>query len=237
MTEELLMFKTKNDRIEVIISHNAEYEDVKRRLFRKLDTLASFFGDNEFCIYLAGKRFSDGQKKEISSIIKSEYVINDVKFCTLEELRNLDKVPERMLDNKDRYVNNEPEVVEEEQGFSRNSVFKVGNVRGGQVIESYGDITVIGDVNPSAELIAKDNICVVGTLRGNVHAGAFGDKEAIIVANVLEAKQIRIAEHVGIAPNDNKSNGVTEIAKIVDGRIVIEPLNDKPKKKKKFFRR
>lgn len=45
-------------------------------------------------------------------------------------------------------------------------------------------------------MIAADNIAVIGTLRGLAHAGAKGNKEAIIAASTLDAVQIRISNIV-----------------------------------------
>ncbi len=232
MQDDILMIKMKNNRIEVIVSRLANYMDVKEMLFKKLDALSKFFGKDTMKIVISGKKFTEGQEKELATILKRDYGLDNVEYCTLEELRHLDIPKKPPVPIKSNTMNLKPKII---RSNGIDSVFKVGNVRGGQVIQSHGDITIIGDVNPSAQLVAKGNICVVGTLRGNVHAGAFGDKTAIIVSTVLEAKQIRIANCIGIAPKDNKSSGSVEIAHVVDDIIVIEPINEKPKKKSKFL--
>ena len=74
--------------------------------------------------------------------------------------------------------------------------FHRGSLRSGQRLETEGSIVIIGDVNSGAEVIASDNIVVVGTLRGLAHAGAKGNKNAIIAAGKLDAVQIRISNIV-----------------------------------------
>jgi septum site-determining protein MinC len=54
----------------------------------------------------------------------------------------------------------------------------------------------MGDVNDGAEVIAGENIVVLGSLRGLAHAGAKGNKDAIIAASIIEAPQLRIANVV-----------------------------------------
>ncbi len=71
-----------------------------------------------------------------------------------------------------------------------------GSLRSGNRIEYEGSLVIIGDVNAGAEVIAEENIIVLGTIRGLAHAGAKGNKDAIIVANAIEAPQIRIADIV-----------------------------------------
>lgn len=86
-------------------------------------------------------------------------------------------------------------------GFNRDieeTVTKVidGSLRAGKKVEFEGTVVVIGDVNAGAEVIAEDNIIVFGTLRGLAHAGARGNRNAIIVANEIDVTQIRIADIV-----------------------------------------
>ena len=76
------------------------------------------------------------------------------------------------------------------------TTFHKGSLRSGQKIEVEGSIVIIGDVNAGAEVIAADNIAIIGTLRGLAHAGAKGNKEAIITASTLDAVQLRISNIV-----------------------------------------
>jgi len=80
------------------------------------------------------------------------------------------------------------------------------NLRSGQKVFSYGNIVVLGDVNPGAEIIAVGNILIMGSLRGMAHAGARGDDKALIAAYRLNPIQIRIAEHI-TRPPDGEQGG------------------------------
>jgi septum site-determining protein MinC len=95
-------------------------------------------------------------------------------------------------------------------------------LRSGQDIQHAGHITLIGDVNPGAELVAGGDIIVWGKLRGTVHAGAMGDDRAIICALELEPNQIRIGTYIARAPERDHRPGAPEIARVVEGRIVVE---------------
>ena len=65
-------------------------------------------------------------------------------------------------------------------------------LRSGQSISSDGNIVIIGDVNPGAEIIAKGDITVWGILGGIAHAGSDGNTYSKIRALKLNAIQIRI---------------------------------------------
>ena len=87
------------------------------------------------------------------------------------------------------------------KGFERDikeTISKVisGSLRSGNRIEYEGSIILLGDINAGAEVIAEENIIVFGTIRGLAHAGANGNRKAIIVANEIAAPQLRIADIV-----------------------------------------
>ena len=86
---------------------------------------------------------------------------------------------------------------------SSETKFHTGSLRSGQRIEYEGSLVIIGDVNSGAEVIAGENIVILGALRGLAHAGARGNKDAIIAANRIESVQIRISNIIQrIAKND-----------------------------------
>lgn len=76
------------------------------------------------------------------------------------------------------------------------TIFSRASLRSGQKLEYEGSIVIIGDVNAGAEVIAGENIIILGDLRGLAHAGAKGNKEAIIAANKIDCPQIRIADKI-----------------------------------------
>ena len=92
-------------------------------------------------------------------------------------------------------------------------------------ISSDGNVVILGDINPGAEVVARGNILVMGSLRGIAHAGAGGDLTAVVAAYRLNPTQIRIANHITRPPDGEvitESN--PEIARIRDGKVVIEKL-------------
>ncbi|MBC7106160.1 MAG: septum site-determining protein MinC, partial [Firmicutes bacterium] len=68
-------------------------------------------------------------------------------------------------------------------------------LRSGQRLCYNGNVVILGDVNPGAEVVAAGNVIVMGVLRGVVHAGANGNEEAVVLAFRLRPTQLRIAGH------------------------------------------
>ena len=70
----------------------------------------------------------------------------------------------------------------------------------------------------------QKGIDVRGTCKGMVHAGAYGDITAVVVADRLMPTQIRIADRIAQSPEKMEKPTVAERASIKDGKIVIEPI-------------
>jgi septum site-determining protein MinC len=101
-------------------------------------------------------------------------------------------------------------------------------LRNGQREEFWeGNLVVLGDVNPGAEIIASKDIIVLGTLRGIAHAGALGDLSAVIIALNLVPTQLRIGNIVSRSPGYGKERErVTEIAHVDGEMIVVEEYKE-----------
>ena len=97
-------------------------------------------------------------------------------------------------------------------------------VRGGQEVKANCSVLICGNVNPGAQVIAGGSIDIRGTCRGFVHAGAFGDKTACVVADRLMPVQIRIADIIARAPDEPEKVEQAERALVKDNRIIFEPV-------------
>ena len=95
-------------------------------------------------------------------------------------------------------------------------------LRSGQAMHYPGHVTVIGDVNSGAEVVAGGDIVIWGKLRGNAHAGAMGDEEAVICALEMMPNQIRIGAHIARPPDRGWRPKAPEKASVQEGRIVVE---------------
>ena len=104
-------------------------------------------------------------------------------------------------------------------------------IRSGQSITSDGNLVIVGDVNPGAEIIAKGDITVWGILGGIAHAGSEGNTQARIRALKMNAIQLRIADIFARRPDGvntpfvQKTNEfVPEEAKTYKKNIIINKL-------------
>lgn len=106
-------------------------------------------------------------------------------------------------------------------------------LRSGQSISSDGNIVIIGDVNPGAEIIAKGDITVWGILGGIARAGSDGNTYSKIRALKLNAIQIRIGNVFARRPDTvntpyihRTDSYVPEEARVNKNHIMIYKLHE-----------
>lgn len=104
------------------------------------------------------------------------------------------------------------------------SVFHKGTLRSGQNVQSNGHLIVLGDVNPGAEIEAVGNVVVLGALKGIVHAGADGDRNACVCALSMAPTQVRIGDIITRSPDGAVASGEPEMAYVKDDRIYIDAI-------------
>jgi len=109
------------------------------------------------------------------------------------------------------------------------ALFIKSTFRSGESLHHHGDVVVLADVNPGAEIRADGDIVVVGSLKGWVHAGASGDNRAVIVALELPASRFQIGKYEGVAPTSsrrrsNSSASGPKIAYVRSRSIHVAPF-------------
>ena len=165
----------KKDTIVIKINEAAEQTEIIENLKRKIPELKKLYQDEKTPITVTGKVLKSKEIDEIQELIQSKIDV-EIEFDMPKSL-GLHSITKTF----------EKKIATSETKFHR------GSLRSGQRIEAEGSLVVIGDVNSGAEVIASDNIIVLGALRGLAHAGAKGNKQAIIAVGVLDTVQIRIA--------------------------------------------
>lgn len=99
-------------------------------------------------------------------------------------------------------------------------------LRTGQVLEHDGDVVLVGDLHTGAEIHATGNICVLGQLKGVVHAGCDGDDSKSVISLRYLANQIRIGSKVSAIREISEcpwwGKGVT--IHLVNGNFVAKEL-------------
>ncbi len=178
MKENNIMIQTKKDKVILKIEDTADQKQILQELKKKMTELKKLYQDETTPIWVTGKIFKNEEMEQIQEMIQKVIEV-EVKFDSpkILGLHGIKKTFSK-------------EIATSETKFHR------GSLRSGQKVEFEGSLVILGDVNAGAEVLASENIIVLGILRGMAHAGAKGNKEAIIAAASIESMQIRIANIV-----------------------------------------
>ncbi len=168
----------KKNQVVIKVDENAEQREIVSDLKKKIIELKNLYKDDKTPILITGKVLKNKEMDEIQNIIK-RFINVQIEFDSPKAL-GLHSIKKTFY----------KEVATSETKFHK------GSIRSGQRLEFEGSLVIIGDVNAGAEVIAGENIVILGILRGLAHAGAKGNKDAVIEAQEIEALQVRIADIV-----------------------------------------
>ena len=212
---DTVVIKGSKSGIILVLSPDASYETLKKDVAGKFQASASFWGEASKAISFKGYELSDEQKNEIIDIIQNNCQLSIV--CIMEDDPLIESAFRKSIE--DHAI--------KEKDISNTGQFYKGNLRSGQVLDVETSIIIIGDIKPGAKVISKGNVIILGSLKGNVYAGASGNPNAFVVALDMHPVQIRIADTIARSPdNPGKSaKHETKIAFLDDGNIYIEPLD------------
>ena len=200
--KDCISIKLAKDENVIVINTQATQEEIMEELNSKIDELKKLYKDEKTPIFVTGKVLKNKEIEEIKELITKKMRIN-VRFDSPKDLG---------LHSIKKVFNREIETSE--------TKFYKGSLRSGQKVEFEGSLVILGDVNAGSEIMAGDNVIVLGALRGLAHAGAKGNKKAIIAAQKIEAPQIRIANVVKEMIKDEEV--IKRYAYIEKEEIVLE---------------
>lgn len=178
MLSNVKISQTTNEII-LTVSVIADINEILQEIRVKLPKLSDFYQTSTIPIRITGRLFTETEMEKIKRLINSEIKV-EIKFDDTSDLLGLHAIKKTF-----------------EIGTEISETkFVQGSLRCGRREEYSGSLVICGDVNAGAEIIAGGNIIIVGTLRGLAHAGANGNKKAIISANSIDITQVRIANLV-----------------------------------------
>lgn len=223
---ESVVLKLYKEGMLVSINKKLSFDELKKIVVEKFKKSENFFKDLTLKVGFTGMELQDDEYKQLIEAVSE---VLGCKAVLWENPNPLEKTTEEKLnhDLSGEEILKKAFKIELEDEFTK---FYTRTIRSGQLIESDGNIVIVGDVNPGAELVATGNIVVMGTIKGTVHAGAKGNREAIVAALNLSPIQLRIANVISRSPDYDVERGLApEIAYIRDDKIFIEDFLQKRK--------
>jgi septum site-determining protein MinC len=203
MVTDKIIIKGNREGLNAVINmnHFSDFDDMLESLVDKLSKGKKFYKGSTLKITTELKYINERESRKLKDILFDEFLISDCIFEDLED--STGKVFNGIYEGKTKFLRK--------------------TIRSGQSISYPGNVVIVGDVNPGAEIYAAGNIIVLGTLRGLVHAGSNGNEKAIIAAFKLEPQILQIGNIVTRSPEDEIKPQYPEVAKVKNGNIIVEP--------------
>ena len=208
--------------IAFVIDENAPMEAVARDLGAQLSGKGALFSEGGVSVDTGGRAFSSWEKAAIRRIFEDNSGLRVSRFVSsvgvnlpdLEEYE--DSTPQgrsrrsRVLSPLSPPSSIRPGVSDSGRANqrSRNHAMVIPSTfRSGETVRHYGDVVVLGDVNPGSEITADGDIIVMGAVKGLVHAGATGDNRAAIIALEIISPRLRIGDCEAVVQGRTRNSG------------------------------
>lgn len=213
-----VIIKSNPHGINLILDQNLPFAELKQEILKKFKESGKFFRNARIALSFEGRDLSQAQEREILDLISENTSIEVV--CIIDK----DERNDAFYAGKIREV--------DENMSGKTGEFYKGTLRSGQVIECETSLIVLGDVNPGAKIIAKGNIVVLGSLKGNAYAGAGGDESVFVAALDMDPVQIKIGSVIGRSADKGPLSAIKnrkkvmepQVAVVLEDSIFIEPI-------------
>lgn len=219
MRQDIVIRGTTRTGLVLLLPDDVDFPTLAERLREKLSAGARFFQGAEVTVQTAARLYP-GEEEELAAILQESGMSlrkvgvgadpvaeAQAALRAAEQARRSSTVPAAAL-----------------LAESETAMVVTRTLRSGQSVRHKGDVIVLGDVNPGAEIVASGHIVVMGALRGVAHAGCTGNTAAFVASTKLRPMQLRIANVIGRAPDspDEPQQPTPEVARVRDGIIVVE---------------
>lgn len=219
MTDSTQLIQIKGLRDGLLVTMSAApWEELHAALMEQIETQQSFFHGARLALDVGSQVFHVNELSSLRDMLSERGI---TLWAVVSESPTTEQTAQ-LLGLATRIAKPRPTEVTrgtaEESGDS--SAQWIGRtLRSGTRIEFPGNVTVLGDVNPGAEVVAGGSVIIWGRVRGAVQAGANGNESAVICALEIASSQIRIGEL--ILQENGKSISPQKIF-VQDGRLSVE---------------
>lgn len=215
MNRSPVIIKSNKYGLVVRLDGEMPFSELLEAVAAKFHDSAKFFQGASMAVTFQGRVLTSDQENRLADTIAANSGIHVV--CIVDERPQEEAYYEQAIRRAA-----EPDV-------ARDGQFYRGNLRSGQSMEVDSSIVVLGDIHPGASVTSKGNVVVLGSCRGNVYAGASGDRGCFVAALVMKPIQIRIADKMARSAITKRADNADyaldpKIAYVKDDHIYVKSL-------------
>ena len=201
----------------VILDGTISFQELLADIAAKFREADGFFKDASVAISIEGRELTEEQEREILDAITQNSRLKILCLMGKDEEKNLKFLG---VQSKLNFQNDE-----------NSGQFYRGTLKDGASIETEHSIIILGDVCEGSCVYSNKDIVVLGTLTGDVYAGAGGNSNHFVVALNMLPGILQIGDYVyNSQPQKTmrwgfkKPHTVPKIAYTRDGEVQIESI-------------
>lgn len=203
--------------ISVIMDSSISFEELLENIAAKFREADGFFKDASVAISIEGRELTEEQERKILDAITQNSRLKILCLMGKDEEKNLKFLG---VQNKLNFQNDE-----------NSGQFYRGTLKDGASIETEHSIIILGDVCEGSCVYSNKDIVVLGTLTGDVYAGAGGNSNHFVVALNMLPGVLQIGDYVYSSQPQKtprwgfkKPQTVPKIAYTHNGEVQIESI-------------
>ncbi len=212
-----MILKSFPNGISVILDGTISFQELLADIGVKFREADGFFKDASVAISIEGRELTEEQEREILDAITQNSRLKILCLMGKDEEKNLKFLG---VQSKLNFQNDE-----------NSGQFYRGTLKDGASIETEHSIIILGDVCEGSCVYSNKDIVVLGTLTGDVYAGAGGNSNHFVVALNMLPGILQIGDYVyNSQPQKTmrwgfkKPHTVPKIAYTRDGEVQIESI-------------
>ncbi|MDE7478703.1 MAG: septum site-determining protein MinC [Lachnospiraceae bacterium] len=193
------------------------FEELLADIAFKFQEADGFFKDASVAVALEGRELTEEQERQILDAITQNSRLNILCLMGKDEEKNLKFLGAQ---NKLNFHNDE-----------NSGQFYRGTLKDGASIETEHSIIILGDVCEGSCVYSNKDVVVLGTLTGEVYAGAGGNNNHFVVALDMNPSVLQIGDLVYSSQPQKtsrwgfrKPQTTPKIAYTHDGEVQIESI-------------
>ncbi len=212
-----MILKSFPNGILIILDGTISFQELLADIAAKFREADGFFKDASVAISIEGRELTEEQEREILDAITQNSRLKILCLMGKDEEKNLKFLG---VQNKLNFQNDE-----------NSGQFYRGTLKDGASIETEHSIIILGDVCEGSCVYSNKDIVVLGTLTGDVYAGAGGNSNHFVVALNMLPGVLQIGDYVyNSQPQKTprwgfkKPQTVPKIAYTHNGEVQIESI-------------
>lgn len=213
---EKVKIKSFPNGITLELNKDVEFDEIISEIAAKFSAGRNFFGNVSVALAIKGREVTDQEEIRIIETITGSSDVDVI--CIVGHDDETDKTFIKALQQ-----------VEKRFSTGGDCNLYNGTLKDNDVLQTEGNVVILGDVNPGCVVSVTGSIIVIGGLYGEAYAGRDGSEGVYVIALEMEPEKLKIGDFKYRSKDKKSKWGIRpkiqpKIAFEKDGRVVVDNI-------------